>query len=939
MKPQPANEVRFGPFRLLPDQGILLRDDHPVRLGSRAFDILQLLARNAGRTVTKQEIMEAVWPDTVVVEANLSVHMAALRRALGGEDTNAHYIVTVSGRGYRFAAQILISATTEAYPMAKPAGNLPLLLTRLIGRDSLVAEVGQRLKPHRLLTLVGTGGVGKTALALNIAEVQLPQWKDGVWLVDFAPFSDPALVPTALATALGLEVRSENPIPSLTTALANKEMLLIFDNCEHLLEQVATLSHAILQSTRSVAVMATSREPLTIPGELIQTLEPLDVPPESMPIGADEALNYPSIQLLSERVRSINSDFVLKDDEALAASLICRKLGGVPLAIEFASALIPTFGVSGLASRLDDRLRLLRTERRGALPRHRTLAAALDWSYQLLDATEQLVLRRLSVFSGSFTVESAAAIVPDPDQEIDMASMIAALVLKSLIAPDLRDSQPRFRLLETTRAFALNLMMESFEQSDLGRRHAVYFAKSLSCEDRPFTSTDVTVFVPELDNIRSALNWAVSSGGDLSLAASIAAGSLPIWFGLSLLTECGARMRNVYAGLSLDLRDSPDGQAIHGAITSTEIFTSGTADASYRDWARKGVAAEANKDSRARVRLLVATWTFNIRLPDYAAADEQSRAYETIALASNSFNLKASVGWIRGTTLHHVGKLEAARSHFEQFIRDETTDARAHWMSTTGFDRRSDTFGLLGLTKCMQGQIADGLNDVETGISEARETKKALPLCEALQWSVAARLIAAAPLRSISVETDELHATSEQHSLSSHLGMALCFRGCEYSLQGRHAFAAKFLQDGLECLKRARYGPFAPLFVAVLGSVQAASGQVREGLSSMEQFEALQDDVVSFGRSDFLRRKARLKMLIGAFSEAEELFREAEAIATEQGAAVWALRSSADLSALLHGKGRVQEAIGGLRRAVEAAPVTLRGPHRRQAEKLLALWS
>ncbi|WP_316397164.1 ATP-binding protein [Bradyrhizobium sp. 33ap4] len=918
---------------------MLLEGDRPVRLGSRAFDVLNLLVSNPGRVLTKQEIMDAVWPDTVVVEANLSVHMAALRRALGNVDNSGQYIITVPGRGYRFASRVDVVARTEGFSAAKPIGNLPLLLTHLIGRDANLADIGQRLRPHRLLTIVGSGGVGKTALALNAAEAQLPKWKGGVWLVDFATFSDPELVPTALATVLGLEVRSTRPIPSITSAIANRELLLVFDNCEHLLEHVAALAHAILQSTRSVGILATSREPLTVPGEQIQRLEPLDVPPESMPIGAEEALAYPSIQLLSERVCALNVDFVLRDEEALAASLICRKLGGVPLAIEFASALIPSFGVVGLASRLDDRLRLLRTERRATLSRHRTLAAALDWSYQLLDETEKLVLRRLSVFSGGFTIESAAAVVPDPDQQIDLAATVATLVLKSLIAPDLRDSQPRFRLLETTRAFALSLLTESFEQQEVGQRHAVHISKMLKGKEGPSPHLNATAFLPELDNIRSALNWSLSESGDLALAASIAAESLPVWFGLSLLTECGARMQVAFSKLTQGLRESSEGQAIHGAITSTEIFTSGTADASYRDWMRKGDAAEASKDGRARVRLLVATWTFNIRLPDYPAADEQSRMFEEIALSSNSANLKASIGWMRGTTLHHMGRLGAARAHFEQFIRDETAEFRAYFMSTTGFDRRSDAFGLLGLTKCMQGHVEEGLRDVETGVSEARSTQKALPLCEALQWSIAARLISAASIRTISCETEELYSTAEQHSLSSHLGMALCYKGCAHSLQQKHASAAKFLEAGLDRLKKARYGPFDPLFVAVLGSVRAAIGQVREGLRAMESFESDQQYLMGFGRSDFLRRKARLKMLIGAFAEAEGLLREAESVAADQGVAVWVLRAATDLAEFLHGRGRIDEASDNLRKAIATAPTGLQGPHRRRAQDLLALWN
>lgn len=234
--------------------------------------------------------------------------------------------------------------------------------------------------------------------------------------------------------------------------------------------------------------------------------------------------------------------------------------------------------------------------------------------------------------------------------------------------------------------------------------------------------------------------------------------------------------------------------------------------------------------------------------------------------------------------------------------------------------------------------MADGLADVKTGVAQARETLKALPVCEALQWSIAARLIAAAPRRAIAAEIEELHITSEQHALSSHLGMALCYRGCEYSLQGKHTAAIEFLTKGLERLKKARYGPFDPLFVGVLASASAASGQVREGLRILEAFEISQEDATSFGRPDFLRRKARLLMLIGEFSRAESILQDSTDLADEQGAAVWRLRSATDLAELRHGKGHNVEAVQSLRAALDVAPETLLGPHRRRAQKLLCLW-
>ncbi|WP_316397163.1 ATP-binding protein [Bradyrhizobium sp. 33ap4] len=952
----PVDILKFGPFWLIPNHGVLLKEGRPVRLGSRAFDILVLLARNAGRVLSKQELMDNVWPGTAVVEANLSVHMAGLRRALDTGQAGPH-ILTVSGRGYRFVSKVEVITSAEKYPVTETTGNIPFMLTRLIGRDQVFAEISKRVAPHRLLTIVGSGGVGKTALALNIAENQLPHWRHGAWLIDFSPFSDPDLVCAALATVLGLEIRSQNPTPALVTALHDKEMLLVFDNCEHLIEPIAALAYAILQSVSTVGIIATSREPLMIPGELVHRLEPLEVPSDVSPVGAVEALAYSSVALLRERALAVIPEFEIRDEDALAASLICRKLAGVPLAIEFASALIPSFGISELASRLDDRMRLLRGERRAAAPRHRTLMAALDWSYRLLTPAEQLVLRRLGIFSGGFTTDAADAVLSDPDRQLDVPGILTSLVLKSLIAADLRDNHSRFRLLETTRAFALERMEEEFERLDVERRHAEYFARLLhGKQGLPSARTDYTSFTPDLDNIRAALQWAMSDRGNHHLAVSIAAGSLPIWFGLSLFAECGSKMRALFEMLPAELRDTPEGQSVHIATIATDIFSRGTPADSYDEWTKKAAAAEARNDIRGRVRLLIARWTYNVRVPDYLAADEQSLAFEAMALSSESLahelppaddpyyalvapeSLRATTQWMRGTTLHHMGRLDETMAPFLAFLREETPEFRTWWMAATGFDRRSDTLGLIGLTKCERGDLSDGMADAESGIVVARETKKALALCQALQWSIACRFISAADVTNMSVDIDEMTTTAEHHSLTSHLGMAQCFAGCQLALQGRYAIAAQQFQHGLENLDRARYGVFKPIFVGVLASVFAAAGQVRDGLRLIEQFELKGDSPIGFGYAEYLRRKAQLLMLVGRESDAEDVLRRAVDIAKDQGAVLNHVRVVTDLYALCHEAGRRTEAISGLRGAVEAIPTTLQGRHRERAEKLLAAW-
>jgi len=924
MSYSPTEEIRFGPFCLLPDRAVLLRNEEPVRLGSRAAEILVLLVRNAGSLVTKSEIIGEVWPDTIVVEANLSVHMSALRRALDDDTASSTYIATVPGRGYRFVAPVVVESNAAPHPGTdsdRPS-NLPLLMTRLIGRSDILESLQSKLAEQRLATIVGTGGVGKTALALNIAERELGRWRDGVWIADFASLIDAELVPSAVATVLGLEVRSTNPMPAIISALADKQMLLLFDNCEHVIEAVATIAYGILQSARSVSILATSREPLSIPGESVLRLEPLGVPPENELVGAQEALHYSAIQLLCERARAVEADFALADDDALAASLVCRKLGGVPLAIEFASALVPIFGLKGLSTRLDDRLRLLSDGHRSVLPRHRTLTAALDWSYQLLEDQDQRIFRQLAVFSGGFTIEAAAAVAGNGSDDA-VAETIARLVRKSLVTPDLRDARLRFRLLETTRAFAIGALDRAGDAAETMRRHAEYFVRALhGSGELPPASENHGPFVLELDNIRAALRWATSAEGDISVALAIGAGALPIWFGLSLLTECGTRMNALMDGLDPALRESPYGAAIDIAIQATEIFTVGARDASYQDWTERQKVAMDRDQLLERVRLLLGRWTYNIRLPDYELANQQARELEALAQLTEIANpddvplaflvdqehLGATSSWACGTTLHHIGELSEARMHLERFLIEETVAMRAFFMTITGFDRRSSVRALLSTARALQGEVAEGLADARLAVEEARTTRKALPLSEALQWSSFTMLLLNLPVPDIAPLVDELVSTTKNHSLFSHLGVGLCLKGCLAAHSGRHERAVDHLHAGLSQLESAHYGPFDPFFVGVRATSLMTLGRIAEARDSIAAFEQRRTSHHGFCGPEYDRRKALLSVLTGNPKAAEEGLRAASEEAIRQGSQLWHLRAASDLVALYEGRQRTTEA-------------------------------
>src|SRR5471030_2521879 len=318
--------ISFGPFRLLASQRLLLEGDRPVRLGSRAFDILVALLEHPGEVVDKEQLIARAWPQTFVEEANLKIQVSALRRALGDGQRGNRYILTVPGRGYNFVAAVRREkALLDAPKVSTPSPilhNLPIAVTRMIGRNDALTVLIARLSRERLVTIVGPGGVGKTTVALAVAERMMASYEHGVWLIDLAPLSDPRLVPSTVGTVLGLQVHSENPLPVLIAALRDRQMLLLFDNCEHVIDAAAGLAAALLGGAPGVKILATSREPLGVGGEHEYRLGSLGSPQAWDGLTAGEAAVFPAVQLFVERVTAIVEDFALTDVNARAVAEI-----------------------------------------------------------------------------------------------------------------------------------------------------------------------------------------------------------------------------------------------------------------------------------------------------------------------------------------------------------------------------------------------------------------------------------------------------------------------------------------------------------------------------------------------------------------------------------------------------------------------------------------
>jgi predicted ATPase/DNA-binding winged helix-turn-helix (wHTH) protein len=573
---QTAPPLRFGPagrFELQPAERRLLVDGRPVAVGGRALDVLITLAVNPDHLLTKNELLERAWPGVIVEESNLQVQISQLRKLLGGE-----VIVTVPGRGYRFVARVEgVRADPTAPEVATPSAgaaltNLPSELPELYGRADDLAVVQGLLSEHRLVSLVGAGGIGKTRVAQAVAQQLLAEFADGVWLVELAPLADPALVPSTVAQALGLQLRGRiPPLDELIASLQPRRLLLVLDNCEHLLEGMCQLVQALVTRVPQVRVLVTSQEPLRLPAEHQYRLGPLAVPGADQSATPEAALQFGAVRLFVERVRALDPRFNPDASQAAAVADICRHLDGLALAIELAAARVPSLGVLGVRDRLGERLRMLTAGSRIALRRHQTLRASLDWSHGLLPEDVRTVFRRLGVFSGGCTIEAAQRVAGDAQlDEWAVLEHLGTLVDKSLVVADGTD-RPRYRLLESARAYALEKLAEADETQLLARRHAEYYAARFQqVTDALYggTSTEdayTTERAVELDNLRAAWAWALGDAGNVDTALTLLAQTAHLCFLLPSHDEC-ERWRSLLSARSSGQARTPEQAALHDYI-------------------------------------------------------------------------------------------------------------------------------------------------------------------------------------------------------------------------------------------------------------------------------------------------------------------------------------------------------------------------------------
>jgi len=922
--------ISFGPFRFLAEQRLLLEGDKPVRLGSRAFDILAALIERAGEVVDKQELIARTWPQTFVEEANLKIQVSALRRALGDGQGDNRYVITIPGRGYNFVAPlrheepaeaVLLPAVTRA---ATGMHNLPLAMTRMIGREEAVAVLVSRLSRQRLVTIVGPGGVGKTTVALAVAERMIADHEHGVWLIDLAPLGDPRLVPSAVATVLGLEVRTENALPGLVDGLRDKRMLLLLDNCEHVIDAAASLAAAVLSGVLGVNILATSREPLGVAGEREHRLGPLASPLNSSGLTAAEAAVFPAVQLFVERVTAVVEDFALTDANAPMVVEICRRLDGLPLAIEFAAPRVEVLGVEGLAAGLDHSLPLLTARRRLAMPRHRTMQAVVDWSYGLLSEDEQRFFRALGAFAGGFAVEAAAVVAIDAvDTSCAAINLLADLVAKSLVVADVSGAQPRFRLLDTTRAYVIGRLDESGERDQIARRHAEYYRHLFERADgetvtRPADEW-LADYAREIDNLRAALDWAFLPGGDGSIVVALTAAAVPLWLRLSLLDECRSRVKQALGALGAGgIRDPRNEMRLSVALgaSSSEATEMGAA------FTKALEIAETLGDVSYQLRALQGLQFFHAANGRYRVALPFAQKFHDLAMAESDPSVRLAGECMIGAIKHTLGDQISARLHLERVLTHYAAGNHA------GKAIRLEDFFRFGIEVQMSARVflarvlwLQGFSDqassaAETSLGEANGHDYSM--CYALAFAACPIALWVGNIAAAAHYAGMLLSYSRRHG--SPLWAASGSRFHKIVALKRGVLETKSPltpSDPDEIVKPSSSFQFLT-GLSELAEALAHTGRIAEGLALLEA-EIMRSET-SWLTPELLRIKGELLLLQaapGAAPAAEHCFRQALNWARRQGALSWELRAATSLARLLRDRSRSAEAVEALRQVYD----------------------
>jgi len=911
-----ASPIAFGPFRLFVSERMLLEEEQSVSLGGRAFDLLTALISRAGAVVSNKELISLVWPDVFVESGTLRVHLAALRRALGDGRAGRRFIVNSPGRGYSFVA-----ALGQAPPLAAEGklksplprlDNLPALPTRMFGRERQVEALIAQLSERRFVTITGPGGIGKTTLALTVASTIRLSYREGCHFADLAPIRDPALVATVLASSLGLPVSSGDPIPALVAVLRTMSMLVVLDNCEHVIVAAARLAEEISKGAPEVHVLATSREALRARGEHIHRLRPLEAPPPSSEPTAEQVLTFPAVQLFVERASASLEAFEVSDGNAPAIGEICRRLDGIPLALEMAAGRVDILGVHGVAAWLDDRFALLKQGHRTASPQHKTLRATFDWSWHLLSPVTRVVFRRLSIFAGDISIEAATVIAAGAGDiaASDAVDAIAQLVAASLLSANVSTEKAAYRFLESTRAYARSKLLDSGELDHVCNRHAEYILAVLQRTETVATSAPAATAESSLksltDDLRIALDWTSTLPSENRLGIRLTIAGIHLWARLSLHEECRSRVEIAIAALArLPVPDHDSEMRLHAALGTVLAYTK-SAEANAA-WSKVLKLSEQLEDTDYQLRALRGLWTSTFSAGHLQAAVKLNKQHVEIASLSKEPDEAFHSVRMRGMTHFYGGRFKLAQADLEYALGGYS---KSNKLDLVRFQFDQNALVCVGLSKTLwiRGFPDQAMAITDRAVTYATAAKHELSVIYSLAYGACRMAIAIGDLQKAESCIEMLTRNALRHPLVLWDIMAECWKGVLLARQGSVAAAVSVLGKALVAIPE---GSFSLHYSRFAGEYAHALGKNGEIGRALETINRVIDVCRRLRERWYLAELLRIKGEIVSCStepdaavQAESIFVNSLEIADRQGATSWQLRTATSLAQLYFSQGR-----------------------------------
>ncbi len=910
----------FGPFHLVPLARLLHKGEDSVTIGSRRLDILITLVEKAGEVISQRELIARAWPNLVVEKANLRIHIAGLRKALGDGIDGARYITNVPGRGYCFVApvqrfKIDSGALPEAVQVRKSEvpNTLPAPLTRMIGCEKAIAVLKDLLREKHFVSIVGSGGMGKTAIAIAIAHALLGEFGDAVFFVDLDVLTDETMVATAVASALGVFIQTTDPVESVLAFAKGKRILLVLDNCEHVINAAAALTERIFGALPDMCLLTTSRESLRVKGEHVYLLHALESPPDNVDLTAAEALASPSVKLFMDCATASGHRRALSDADAPVVASICRRLDGVALAIELVASRVGTYGIQVIDDLLDNRVRLLWQGRRTALPRHQTLYAMLDWSYRLLTDRDRKVLCRLSVFVGNFTFEAAQAIAGAAEMGAQqVADALASLIEKSLIWVSRIEGTTYLRLLEVTRIYAAEKLAESPDVETVFLRHALHYATLLRTQTQSmhlFSDSDLSDVVQHFGNLRAALEWSFSERGDRQVGVELAASSAPLLLSMFQLDDC-----HRWCGLGLvGLNDAQRGTRLElvlqkgSAISSMCTVSNSNAVRNAIEHAL--VLSEILGEVRYRLRLMAGLNIFLIRTGNFREALAVAERCAAIAREADAFGAVAISNWMLGCSYHMAGNQEAARCYLESGFKRAAEDGLT-CADVFGYDHRIYASTIWARMLWLSGYPDQAEKIARQAIDEAKKHHHPINLCIVMISTIRVFLWGGY-FEEAKQQIACLIMHAEKHSLRIFYAVGTALKGELAVAQEQPDIGIDLLQGAFKMLPAERHLLPATGFYCALAEGLMQRGQISDALTKID--EALvrsEAQGANFDMPDLLRVRGNILLAADPpdATAAENTLLKAIDLARSQSAIGMELRAATTLAELWHRQQRNCEA-------------------------------